>query len=95
MFEVILASQAPNGAITADRRLYVTADEKTLVEDGDSSARYLLAAPGHQISSADVAHLSLVVEDGKVIQQIAPASSSRLSAAGRFKRRSTNVAHAG
>lgn len=60
--------QAPTSPLVADRRLYVTEDRATLVEEGDARARYLFAAPGHGIPAADVARLSLVMHEGRVVQ---------------------------
>jgi hypothetical protein len=51
------ATQAPNGAITTDRRLFIAEDQKTLVEEGDVRARTQLAAPGHLIAAKDVERL--------------------------------------
>jgi hypothetical protein len=74
------ASQAPNGAITTDRRLFIAEDQKTLVEEGDVRARTQLAAPGHLIAAKDVERLGLALEAGRVIQpskQETPAEESK------------------
>lgn len=66
--------QPPKGpaAIVADRRVYLALDERTLVEDGDGSARFLLAAAGSSIPGPDVGRLNLSLVDGRVVQD-APA----------------------
>jgi hypothetical protein len=65
-------------SIVADRRLYLTLDEQTLVEDGDATARFLLAAPGGAIPGSEVDRLQLVVVDGRIEQargeQLAPVA---------------------
>lgn len=47
------------GALTADRRLWLTRDRSAVVEDGDPAAAFLLAAPGTAISPTDVDRLGL------------------------------------
>jgi len=54
--------------IKADRRLWLTADEKTVVEDGDPRARFLLAAPGRVIPEKEVARLGLTLGKGGKVQ---------------------------
>ena len=76
-FKVVPASEAPSGGITSDRRLFLADDEKTLVEDGDPRARWLLCAPGNQIPAADAKRLELAVEDGHVVQRREGESKER------------------
>ena len=57
-----------SGMITSDRRLCLAADEKTVVEDGDADARFLLCSAGGEIPPATVKRLGLEVTDGKVAQ---------------------------
>lgn len=53
--------------IVADRRLWLTADRSRVVEDGDPSAAFLLAAPGTEIPVDEAARLGLAEKDGKVV----------------------------
>jgi hypothetical protein len=46
--------EAATPMLVADRRLWLTADRKRIVEDGDPRAAFLFAAPGEEISSAQV-----------------------------------------
>lgn len=39
--------------VTADRKLWLTADRKTVVEDGDPKAAFLFATVGKEISDED------------------------------------------
>lgn len=39
---------------TADRKLWLTADRESVVEDGDPKAAFLLAAEGDEVSDEDV-----------------------------------------
>lgn len=59
--------QAPRGMFS-DRRLYLSADKATVLEEGDSGAAYLLASEGAEISAADVGRLGLSMVDGRVVQ---------------------------
>jgi hypothetical protein len=63
------AAQVPEGAIVADRDLYLTADGSTIVEHGDQASASQFVAAGHPISKADADRLGLTVDaDGKVVQ---------------------------
>jgi hypothetical protein len=65
------ASQvSPAGTITSDRRLFLRADEKTVVEEGHQDARFLLASEGGEIPADKVKQLGLSVTDGKVTQSL-------------------------
>ena len=44
---------------TADRRLWLTADRETVVEEGDSRAAFLLATPGDEVSDDDAKRFGL------------------------------------
>ncbi len=56
----------------ADRRLYLTRDRETIVEDGDARAGSLLAAPGCDIPEEEVKRLGLLTDsDGRVTQPTA------------------------
>jgi hypothetical protein len=59
---------AKTPALVADRRLYLTADEQTLVEAGDERARFLLSPAGGAIPGPEVDRLGLVVIDDRVVQ---------------------------
>lgn len=61
--------EPPAKAIVSDRRLYLTRDEQTVVEDGDARAAFLLAATGGSISGDNVVRLSLAVVEGRVVQR--------------------------
>lgn len=56
----------PTGAVLADRRLWVTSDRARVVEDGDPTAAFLLAAPGNPIAAEECARLGLQIVDGVV-----------------------------
>ncbi len=58
-------------AMTADRRLWLTADGSRVVEDGDPEAASLFAAPGRPISADDVERFGLSEQDGKVVIKMA------------------------
>lgn len=65
-----------SGAMVSDRRLYLAADEQTLVEDGDPRSRFLLCTRGGDIPADQVRRLGLELVDGKVQQRV-PAGSSK------------------
>jgi hypothetical protein len=60
-------ARATRGLI-ADRRLYLAADEQTLVDEDDREAKWLLCAEGQTISQERVETLGLSVVDGRVVQ---------------------------
>ena len=53
--------------IVADRRLYLSADKSQVLEEGAADAAWLLATPGTEIPSSEVARLGLRVVDGRVV----------------------------
>jgi len=56
--------------LVADRRLYLTADRTTVVEEGDPRAAFLLAGQGSEIPAAEVERLGLTVDgDGRVVER--------------------------
>ena len=57
--------------VIADRRLFLTADQR-VVEEGDPDAAFQLAAPGAKIEPAEVSRLGLETKDGKVSQKKPP-----------------------
>jgi hypothetical protein len=59
------------GRLIADRRLFLTADQR-VVEEGDPNAAIQLAAPGGFIEPAEVRRLGLELKDGKISQKAAP-----------------------
>lgn len=42
-----------NSKVTVDRRLWLTADEGSLVEDGDTRAAFLWATEGREVSQEE------------------------------------------
>jgi hypothetical protein len=68
--------EPPTKALAADRRLYLTRDEKSVVEEGDASAAFLLAACGSSIPGAEVDRLGLSVVEGRVVQASAEAPTA-------------------
>lgn len=56
---------------TADRKLWLTADKETVVEDGDPKAAFLLASPGDELSDDDVKRYGIKVK------QAAPAEDKQ------------------
>lgn len=48
------------GAIISDRRLYLTADEKRVVEEGDPEAAFLLVGAGGELPSAVAEQYGLI-----------------------------------
>lgn len=48
--------------VTMTKRLYLTADRKSLVKEGDQSAAFLFCVPGQRITPADASRYGL---DGK------------------------------
>jgi hypothetical protein len=75
--------EPPTKALVADRRLYLTRDEKSVVEEGDASAAFLLAASGSAIPGVEVDRLGLSVVEGRVVQASAeiPAAAEAPPAA--------------
>jgi hypothetical protein len=61
-------AEAMKGLI-ADRRLWLAADKKTVVEDSDPRAAFLLCAPGQTVSQADCDRLGLTDKAGKLVQR--------------------------
>ena len=53
----------------ADRRLYLTADKKQLVEHGDVKAAFLYAAPGHRIPLESALRFGLVEVEEKPVKE--------------------------
>jgi hypothetical protein len=60
--------KAKTPAIIADRRVYLDLAGQTLLEEGHTEARFLLAPEGHPIPGEEVDRLKLVVVDGRVVQ---------------------------
>jgi hypothetical protein len=58
-----------DGALVADRRLYLDAGQTMVLEEGDSGAAFLLAASGNLIPAADCARLRLELVEGQIIQR--------------------------
>lgn len=54
--------------IVADRDMYLSEDEHTIVEKGDEKARFLFAARGSMIDPQAIAARGLSVKGGKIVQ---------------------------
>jgi hypothetical protein len=74
-------------AIICDRRLFLAADEATVVEADDEGARFLLASAGGSIPGPEVERLELSIVDGRVVQRaaalpeaVAPAEPEKVEA---------------
>lgn len=68
----IKRGEKPVGALLSDRRLYLTADKETVVEDGDPRAAYLFATEGYELSAGIVEQYGLVSVEGRVVLPGAP-----------------------
>lgn len=53
--------------LIADRRLYLSADRETVMEDGNVAAAYLFATEGTEIAAGDVSRLGLKMVGGKIV----------------------------
>ena len=70
----MLPDQPPEAVgLIADRRLLLSADKSRVVDEGDGSGAFLLAAVGRVIPVAEVKRLGLVVVDGRVVAREAAA----------------------
>lgn len=83
MLTVTRRADAGAGAVAmiADRRLYLTADRSTVVEEGDPRAAWLLAGQGSEIPPSEVSRLGLHLVDGRVVQS-APDVAAQAGGAG-------------
>jgi hypothetical protein len=62
----------------ADRKLWLTADREQVVEEGDSRAAFLLAAPGDEVSDEDAKRYGLKSKPKSEDKQApAPANKGR------------------
>lgn len=52
--------------VISDRRLYLTADNDRIVEEGDADARFLLAGAGGTIKAAEAKRLDLGTKNGRI-----------------------------
>lgn len=66
--EIIRPKAADPTGLTADRRLYLTADGGRVVEEGDPASAFLLASEGSVIPHAQCQSLGLSVVGGRVVQ---------------------------
>ena len=57
------AGLSHGGTITLDRKLWLTADRGTVVEDGDVRARYLLGVNGDEITVEEARRLDILDDD--------------------------------
>jgi len=53
---------------TVDRHLYLTEDQKRVVEEGDPEGRWLWAAPGRQVPLSQARQLGAVPGDGEDVE---------------------------
>lgn len=68
--EVHRIEKQPSGPpLTADRRLYLSADRQRVLEEGDPAAAYLLAGVGGEIVPSEAARLGLAVVNGRLEQR--------------------------
>jgi hypothetical protein len=58
---------------TADRRLFLNADKSAVVEEGDASAAFLLAAPGDELTDDEAKQYGLKSKGKAEDKQAAPA----------------------
>lgn len=61
----ITKEHEPQDVWVADRRLWLTADQKAVVEDGDGAAAFLLCGPGQSIPRARAEELGLIEPEAK------------------------------
>ena len=73
--------------LTADRRLWLTAEKDQVVEEGDGEAAFLLAGAGRTIPVAEVERLELVDVDGRIVYPDGPTAEELQAAEERAKRR--------
>lgn len=57
---------------TADRRLWLTADQSRVVEDGDPEAAFQLISPGQQMPEARARKYGLIKQEAEVKALSAP-----------------------
>lgn len=58
--------------VISDRRLYLTVDQKRVVEEGGAGARFLLAGAGCTIKGEEVERLKLGTKNGRITYKGAP-----------------------
>lgn len=75
--------------LIADRRLCLTADRATLVEEGDVRAAFLLAGKGGTIPAAEVQRLGLELIDGRIVARPTgdPETNARPAPANKARRK--------
>src|SRR4051812_23793520 len=81
-FEITrLRDQRSNAmSLIADRALCLAADERTVVEERDARAAFVLCGPGGTIDGPTVTRLGLVLQEGRVVQlATTPAESGQES----------------
>lgn len=66
-------------SVEVDRRLFLAADGKTLVEDGDPSAAFLWSSAGKQVSDAEAERVGYKAKAAPTADKAkrAPANKSR------------------
>lgn len=68
-FEMHTPERDEGAPLVADRRLYLAADEQTVVEEGDARSAFLLCAAGAEVPAPDVRRLGLAAVDGRIVQR--------------------------
>lgn len=92
--EIRKESNVPAG-LAADRRLWLTRDRESVVEDGSPDAAWLLAAgPGDVIPKLEATRLRLELVDGKVVQRAAESAVEPAAAPGERMASDESVASA-
>ena len=64
------------GELISDRRLWLTKDRQTVVEDGKAEAAFLLCPEGGAIPAVDAERLGLTLKAGKITQKKMQAESA-------------------
>lgn len=62
--------------ITVDRRLYLAADRKTLVEEGDPRAAFLWAGAGTEVTREEATRVGYTPDDKKAAASVARATAN-------------------
>jgi hypothetical protein len=78
--------------VIAERRLFLTADQERVVEEGDPAAAFLFAAPGDDISDEDAEKYGLNAPAPKAPTKEAPKPEDKQAAAPANKARAARKA---
>lgn len=66
--------------VTADRKLWLTADKETVVEDGDPRAAFLACSPGDELDDETAKRLGVKAK-AKPADKAAPAPADKAAPA--------------